>query len=230
MPDYAESKIYMIRSFKTDKIYIGSTTKTLKTRLCGHVNAYNIWLKTNTHYVSSIEILKFDDYYIELIKLCPCNSKKELLKMEGEEIKLHPNCVNLLIAGRTNKEYCDEFRDVRNEHKREYVNLNREAINKKKREFYEKNKIKINEKRKELYDSENSKAYYEIHKDKINKKTIEYYKQHKEELKKKRKEYIIKNKEKIQEQRRQEGIRYALKKKQLKLNIEQSNIESCIIE
>ena len=54
-----------------------------------------------------------EDCKIELIELCPCNSKEELLRREGDIIQSIP-CVNKQIAGRTRKEYsqtprCKEY-------------------------------------------------------------------------------------------------------------------------
>lgn len=97
---YQNGKIYCIRSYQTDKIYIGSTTqKYLSSRFAQHK------ADRNTKNISSSEICKFDDAYIELIELFPCNTKMELHKREGELQRLEINKINKAIAGRTKKEY-----------------------------------------------------------------------------------------------------------------------------
>jgi|694.fasta_scaffold111829_2 hypothetical protein len=96
---YKDSKIYAIRSPHTNKIYIGSTTtKYLCNRLHGHKNDYK-----KNHYVTSCEIIKLGDAYIELLECFPCSSKSELTKREGELMQQH-DCVNKYIAGRTVRE------------------------------------------------------------------------------------------------------------------------------
>ena len=64
MPDYQKAKIYAIKSHQTEMIYIGSTTQTLSQRIAKHKQNY---IKNGT--TSSKEILKYEDYYIELIDL-----------------------------------------------------------------------------------------------------------------------------------------------------------------
>ena len=94
MPNYKNSKIYCIRSYQTDKIYIGSTTQKLCQRMGHHRKDYREYLKGNKKRITtSIEILKYNDAFIELIINYPCDFKEELLKKEGEYIsKL--KCIN----------------------------------------------------------------------------------------------------------------------------------------
>lgn len=110
MPDYSKGKIYCIRSFQTDKVYIGSTTQTLAQRLGTHREDYKRYLRGNKHYVSSFKLLKYDDYYIELITLYPCSCKAELVAEEGKFIR-ELDCVNKNIAGRTSRQYHIDNRD-----------------------------------------------------------------------------------------------------------------------
>jgi hypothetical protein len=113
MPDYKQGKIYCIRSYQTEQIYIGSTTKTLAQRLAKHKSN----MKSGNR--SVIEILQYEDAYIELIELFPCNSKEELNKKEGEHIRTN-NCVNKQIAGRTLKEYLETKKEKIKEYMKEY--------------------------------------------------------------------------------------------------------------
>ena len=106
--EFQNGKIYTIRSFQTEKYYIGSTNhKTLSQRLSKHKGNYREWLKDkDSCYATSYEIIKYDDCYIELLELYPCNLKAELHKREGEMIRLHKDSlVNNNIPCRTLKEY-----------------------------------------------------------------------------------------------------------------------------
>jgi hypothetical protein len=79
--NYTNSKIYALRSYSTDKIYIGSTTQSLTKKLSelkySHGNAI-------IDYIS-----KYDDVYIELLEDFPCKSKEELMKRQGELIRMN---------------------------------------------------------------------------------------------------------------------------------------------
>jgi len=134
---YNHSKIYKICSNKTDKIYIGSTTQILAKRLHEHVKRYKHYLKTNTCYITSIEIIKLEDYYIVLIEECNYNNKQQLLKREGEIIKLNiNNVVNKIIAGRTkNEHYNDNKEKILEYHKQYFIDNKEELLEKQKKPF-----------------------------------------------------------------------------------------------
>lgn len=127
---YNSSLIYTIRSHQTTKYYIGSTTQTLSRRLSEHIRDYKKYLN-NTKYISSCEILKYSDYYIELLLAYPCNNKDELRRKEGELIRQYKSdLVNIFIAGRTIKEYIQD---------------NKTDIAEKCKQYYEDNSVHIKE-------------------------------------------------------------------------------------
>ncbi len=165
---YLNGKIYTIRSYLTDDIYIGSTCLPLHKRLYAHRDGYNRYIK-NGKYVSSYDILNFADHYIELLEAFPCNSKAELLKKEGEYIR-SMTCVNRCIAGRSQKEYYTDNKDEILEHCRKYRATNNKRIVEEKREYYKTNKeivlLKIREHYKEHKDAilERNKLYRETEK------------------------------------------------------------------
>ncbi len=86
---YNQGKIYTIRSHQTDQFYIGSTCMSLYKRLYKHRNGKKSYEKEKYHYLTSFEILKYDDHYIELLENYPCNSKEELHQREGQLIREH---------------------------------------------------------------------------------------------------------------------------------------------
>ncbi len=116
------SRIYILRSFKTDKIYIGSTINKLKERLIGHKSDYKRWKDGKSRFVSSFEIIKYDDCYIELIKEIVC-TKQQLLILEGEEINKYDNCININIAGAliNDEQYKCKYNKTYKEQHKEYT-------------------------------------------------------------------------------------------------------------
>ena len=69
MPNYNLGKIYKLISTETDKVYIGSTSLNyLSTRFVGHKVSYKRWLANKCNYVSSYEILKYENCKIILLE------------------------------------------------------------------------------------------------------------------------------------------------------------------
>lgn len=148
MPDYSQGKIYCIRSHQTDKIYIGSTCQPLSKRLSDHRTTYKKYKKGKHNYMSSYDILQFEDYYIELLREYPCKCKAKLEKKEGKYIRKFIKkgiCVNKRVAGRTRKEYNKQYYENNKD-----TNKYKDYIKK----YYEDNKDKF-------------KQYREDNKDKI---------------------------------------------------------------
>ena len=175
MPDYSKGKIYCIRSFQTDKVYVGSTVETLSSRMSKHRYCYKKFLNGKFHYISSFEILKYDDCYIELIKSCSCSSRSELLREEGRIIR-EIDCVNKQIAGRTKKEWNNDNQEIRAVKQKEYNKTHKEKIAVQRKEYLKNNKEKISVSSKKNYQNnkeirkEYQKTYNENNKEKINEK------------------------------------------------------------
>jgi hypothetical protein len=160
---YYESKIYVIRSFKTDKVYIGSTIKKLSERFSCH--------KSLSNKTSSKIIIEYGDAYIELLELCHFDSSIELREKEGEYIlRNKDNTVNKCVPGRTSTS--------RLEYQREYQLKNKEY---KKPEYYIKNKITLTDEYQKEYQIKNKAAQ--------NDSQIEYYLKYKEMISAKSKLY-----------------------------------------
>jgi hypothetical protein len=127
--NYANSKIYTIRSHQTQLFYIGSTRDELRKRLHSHKKCYDRWTKGGYHYVSSFDIIKYDDHYIELLENYPCENKNELTRREGQLIRENMvNVVNKNIAGRTNQEIQIEKKDIYNTSKKNWRENNKAKI------------------------------------------------------------------------------------------------------
>jgi len=178
MSKYSDSKIYKLTSSQTDKVYIGSTIRSLNNRFTKHKCDYKRWLKSQMNKITSFDLLQYEDVKIELIKEFPCETKKELEKEEGKII-VDNNCVNKHVAGRTKKEY-----------DRIYRHKNKEKIKERQKEYVEANKEKI-------------KEYVEANKEKIKERQKEYVEANKEKIKERQKKYVEANKEKINEMRKE---------------------------
>jgi hypothetical protein len=117
MVNYNNSKIYKIVSPQTDKIYVGSTTKDkLCQRMAQHRAIYKRYLNDKERdYITSFEILKYEDAIIILIEAFPCNTKDELHARERYWIENTANCVNKFIPTRNKKEYNKYYREKNTE-------------------------------------------------------------------------------------------------------------------
>lgn len=121
-------KIYRIVCGVTKKVYIGSTSEPdLLSRLKTHENSYNRYKKHGGTMLSSYEILKNDNYNIELIEDYPCESNRELHIREGE-LQLLYRCINKNRAGRDSVGYYKDNREVVLNNVKRYQLENKEKI------------------------------------------------------------------------------------------------------
>lgn len=165
--NYQLGKVYKIVG--NGLIYVGSTCeKYLSNRLAGHNSKFKRFQKGAENYFTSFKCLSDENHYIELLELCPCNSKDELHKSERKWIE-QLDCVNKKIPTRTDKEYYEDNKDKLLEDRRKYYQLNKEQ----KKQYYQANKDKINEK---------DKQYYQANKDKIKEHKKQYYQSKKSQI------------------------------------------------
>jgi len=171
MPDYSKGKIYTIRC-KNDSslIYVGSTIQPLAKRWGLHKCDS---LKKPEQLIYKTINNDWDNWYIELYQNCPCNSKEELLKREGEIIREIGN-LNQRIEGIKRKEN-------QNEYNKEYYEKNKEKLYEKQKKYRDNNREKLNEisrkysKKYRENNKEKCKEYYEENKEKINEYKKEKY-------------------------------------------------------
>jgi hypothetical protein len=155
MANYLEGKIYMIKTNHNCKIYIGSTTQTLEERLHDHKTRYNLWKidPERQKFLSSFELLDFDDYKIELLENFPCETEQDLRNREGFYMKLHrPFIVNIHILTRTDKEWRDEHKAYIKECNKKYYEENKEQIKEQHKQYREENKEQVKAARKVHYE------------------------------------------------------------------------------
>lgn len=136
MPNYKNGMIYKLVNDENDDIYIGSTSQTLPKRLGNHKAKYKCYLNnSNSYFITSFNIIKYQSCKIILIEEFPCKSKIELEKRERHYIDTL-KCVNKIIPTRS---------------KNEYRKIHREKMLQEKKMFYIKNKERYSQKAKETY-------------------------------------------------------------------------------
>ena len=170
MVNYEYAKIYKIVDNTNGNEYVGSTCcKLLCQRLRGHKSAYKAWLKNNGSNMTSYDIIKNDDYYIELIENVKCKTKDELSKRERHWITTL-KCVNKNVPYRPQQEQYEAHKiKIKIRHKNYFIK-NNEALKKK---ANDRHRSKTDEEKKKLSDSkiEYRKRYYEKNKLKASLKT-----------------------------------------------------------
>lgn len=126
MPDYSQGKVYRIVCRKSNLQYIGSTTQPVSKRVSWHKNNYR-YNKTNC---TSYQVMQGDDYFVEILEVCPCETKNELLARERHWIEKEA-CVNKCIPNRSHAESMRAWqknnREKWNAYMREYIRKKREA-------------------------------------------------------------------------------------------------------
>jgi hypothetical protein len=137
-------KIYKLIDNTNGNIYIGSTTQKLNQRLNEHKSDYRTYLNGKRHYTTSFNIIKNNDYKIELIQFVIFKNKKELHQRERYYIE-NNICVNKCIPTRTKKEYHngERYKEYRKKYDKEYY-----------KEYYIDNKDQIKERNKIKYQCE----------------------------------------------------------------------------
>ena len=117
----------------------------MKDRLRKHKSHYKRFLKGLGRNVRSFDIIKNNDYKIELLENCDIKTKQELIERERFYIE-NNECLNKNIPGRSYKEWRIDNKD----YQKQYRIDNKDKI----KEYYITNKDKINIKRIQKVDCE----------------------------------------------------------------------------
>ena len=223
---YQRGKIYKLSSNQTNLVYYGSTIEnTLTNRISGHRKNYKYWGIGKKNYISSYEIVKYDDCKIVLVEAFPCKSIYELLAREQYYIDKN-ECVNKCKAytGLNAKAY-----------KKQYYEENVDKIREQHKLHYQENFAKINEHNKQYHLShinetkEYQKLYYRKHEDELKEKSKTYFREHYDEIKEKKKDYYICHIEEIKEYKKhyQKLHADAIKEQKIQSRLNNSEIITC---
>ena len=167
MPNFSNAKIYKITNDYNNDIYVGSTCDSLIKRFSAHksLSLHNTNLERPLYKL--INEIGFERFRIDLIEDFPCEDKYQLRQREGYHIRAI-GTLNILIAGRVQKEYVKENRDKILAHHREKYQENREQelerqkeyrkqIFQKLKDYYSKNKEVLQQYKMEHYDKNKDK-------------------------------------------------------------------------
>ena len=125
MPDYSKGKIYKILDSIDDEIYVGPPIKALSQIMAHHRLSLKQrpHIKLHTHMIE----LGIEHFYIELIENFPCNDVYELKAREGHYIRQF-GTLNMLIAGRTYKEWAETHKEHIKHIKQQYYEDNKQNV------------------------------------------------------------------------------------------------------
>jgi group I intron endonuclease len=146
--NYQNGKIYVIRNHLNLLVYVGSTTQALSKRMAYHRQDYK--RKSTSKFYQACNEIGIDEFHIELLEDCPCESREQLLRREGyyiREYDSYNNGYNGRIEGQTKKEY----RQANKEARKEYIEANKESLAIQQKIYFETNKEAINERRRQRY-------------------------------------------------------------------------------
>jgi hypothetical protein len=139
---YSNGKIYMIVSYSTGLRYYGSTVQPLNKRFNSH--------KALSNRLSSKTVIESGDAVILLVESFPCETKEQLNAKEGWYI-MNNDCVNKLVAGRSDKQRYQDNKEAILEHKKQYRQDNKDAILERQKQYYQNNKEAIAKRMKQYY-------------------------------------------------------------------------------
>jgi len=177
--DYKNGKIYIIRNYINDLVYVGSTTQSLSKRFSVHKASMKNKRKCNYEIYKAFEELEIENFYIELVEEYQCDNKEQLCKKEGEYIRKfdsYKNGYNMRIEGRSKNEYGKVYREEHKDQMKKYRDDNKDKKKEYDKEYSEENKEKIKEYKKE---------YRELNQEQIKQQKKEYYKVNQQKIKEK---------------------------------------------
>jgi len=98
--------IYQIISDMTDRIYIGSTKKSIEQRFNLHKRQFKSYKGGKSHYVASFEIVQYPDARIDILEVV--YEGENIKEIEQAHIDDNPNAVNMQRAApRPHIHHCD---------------------------------------------------------------------------------------------------------------------------
>jgi len=133
--NYKNCKIYCIRNFVDDDVYIGSTTQPLSKRMVEHRSAAKTQPTRSPQLYNKMVELGVENFYIELVEECPCDNSEQLHKREGHYIR-ELGTLNKVVAGRSKKERYEDNKDDLIANMKQYYEANKNRIRAKQSEIH----------------------------------------------------------------------------------------------
>ena len=153
---YENGKIYCIRNWVDDEIYVGHTTQSLSKRLQKHRSDCKN-KSCNYPLYQKMRELGMEQFYIELLQKCPCDDIDELRSCEGDWTR-KMGTLNRQIAGRTQQQYNLDTAERRQEYIKQYQKENKERKKEYDKNYRKEKKLKNPEQGKENW--EKKKEYF----------------------------------------------------------------------
>jgi group I intron endonuclease len=144
MVNYENGKIYALRNYVNDLVYIGATTLDLSARMAQHRKNWKKEKNRNRKIYRAFTEIGVENFYITQIEACPSKNLNELLAREGFYIRLfdtvnngyNGNCPCGAYVGLSQKERDHlrwrinvEYRERRREYKKSWRETQRERVN-----------------------------------------------------------------------------------------------------
>ena len=190
--NFENVKVYCIRNFVNNEIYVGSSCQPLSKRMAKHRSSMNATAKKDRRLYQEMRTLGAEQFYIELLEEVKCENIEQLRKIEGEYIR-QMGTLNALVNGRTKEELVqtEEYKERKKETDRQYYLNNKERINQQNKQYRDEHTEEIREWKKNNYENnrdeilKKQKEYHQANKEARNEKNRIYREQHKEEINKK---------------------------------------------
>ena len=168
--DYSKAKIYKILNTVNDSCYIGSTCQPLSKRMAKHRITMKSENKNKNKLYQIMNELGVDNFYIELVKECTVENIEQLRAIEGTYIR-QLGTLNMQVAGRSKKQWCEDNKDWIYERDKNYREENKDGIREMKKKWGNENKDRV---------KQNNQTYYNNNFGKIKEHHKEYYEKKKQ--------------------------------------------------
>ena len=140
--DFTNGKVYCIRNYIDKEIYVGSTCQPLKKRTWHHKSdATRNTEQTKKLYIK-MNLIGYEQFYIELLEERPCQNLMQLRKREGELMRELNASLNSVLAGRTQEEYRQEHKECLKQTIKEWKIRNKEHRQQNEKDYRDKHKEK----------------------------------------------------------------------------------------
>ena len=137
-------RIYFIKNYTNNLLYIGSTTRNLEERFKEHKRDINKY--SNFKLYKAMREYETDNFYVILIEELEVDAVKDLRRREGEYIKTVKPTLNKNIAGRSMKQYQidnkDKLRIYRRNYYKQYRKDHYEHLKNYRQDYYKSRRLK----------------------------------------------------------------------------------------
>ena len=138
-------KIYIIRCKINNLLYVGSTIRSLETRMKQHM--IDMYKYTNFKLYKAMKQFDASNFNINLIEEFEYNNIRELRRREGVYVKIICPLLNTNVPGRTVKEYNEDNKDslklYRKLYYRKYRENNKEYLKQYRKDYYNNKKSNV---------------------------------------------------------------------------------------